>query len=79
MDYFADALSGPLGIDASLQANEALNTAEGGAAEGREVRSAEAGARYTVVQKASLFACALLPPLATALYDPSLFFAARER
>jgi len=78
VDYFADALSGPLGIDTSLQAKEALSTAEAGTVEGREGGSAEAGARYTLVQKASLFACALLPPLATALYDPSLFFAALD-
>merc|ERR1712232_1287092 len=43
--------------------------------EGNTVTSAP---RYTTLQRSILFASALCPPLAIAVYDPSLFFAALD-
>jgi len=94
VDYFADALAQTLGISTSLASapdpTPELRPALGAVASATDdpgtvdkEASAEApadlgGNRYTLTQRAVLFGVTLLPPLAIAEYDPTLFFAALD-
>jgi len=70
VDYFADAFAKPLGIGVN-----SVESTEGGKITSTSLTPTP---RYTTAQKSILFACALCPPLAIALYDPSLLFAALD-
>jgi tyrosine-specific transport protein len=72
VDYFADIFAKPLGIgstcDASCKIEIHTNTE----------KCIDTASRYTTSQRCILFGSSLCPPLAIALYDPSLFFVALD-
>jgi tyrosine-specific transport protein len=71
VDYLADAFAKPLGIDSGQEVMKSeMSTST--------QHTVTPTSRYTSLQKSILFASALGPPLAIALYDPSLFFLALD-